>query len=147
MAAIDRIDWHTGGDFPENLPEVNGGTHIGMYLAWIIKNDLIGQLHLDDSVEALEKVKLKQITGRDFLVDMCDEKFWEEDLNEEGNNFTKHYYESESKENFKSYITDYCEVLGQEVESLYEIENTWENYEKLEPILDKRYSEWKISNK
>lgn len=143
MTSIDRIDWHYGGDFPEDLPEVNGGTHIGMYLTWIIQNDLIGQLHLDGSLEEMQKVKTRQITGRDFLVDCCDEKFWEEDLNEEGLEFTLYYYQFENTDNVKNYYDDYGSTLGENVESLYEIENTWENYDKLKPILDKRYAEWK----
>jgi hypothetical protein len=143
MAAIDRMDWHYGGDFPENLPEINGGTHIGMYLTWIIQNDLIGQIHREDSIDYIKNVLSNKITGRDFLVDMCDEKFWEEDLNEEGLKFTQYYYESDSNEKFKNYMDDYCDVLGQNKESIYEIENTWENYNKLKPILDKRYSDWK----
>lgn len=141
--AIDRIDWHSGGDFPEHLPEENGGTHIGMYLAWIIHNNLIGQLHRDDSKEALEKVLNKQMTGRDFLIEMCDEKFWDEDLNEEGAAFTKYYYESEINPN---YLYDYTDILADEIESVYEAENSWENYEKLKPVLDKRYWDWKRQN-
>ncbi|GAO41385.1 DUF7832 domain-containing protein [Flavihumibacter petaseus] len=143
MASIDRMDWHYGGDFPENLPPVNGGTHIGMYLTWIIHNDLIGQLHLDDSFDDIQKVKLRQKTGRDFLIEQCDEKFWDEDLSNEGLEFTKYYYEGESIGNFRNYIDDYCEILGKNVESLYQIDNTWENYEKLSPMLDYRFSEWK----
>lgn len=26
--AIDRYDWHSDGDFPKELPEIAGGTHI-----------------------------------------------------------------------------------------------------------------------
>ena len=37
--AIDRMDWHYGGDYPEGLPTENGGTHIGFYLTWIIQNN------------------------------------------------------------------------------------------------------------
>jgi hypothetical protein len=47
--AIDRADWHYGGDFPAELPDENGGTHIGMYLAWIINNHLEGELHHEDT--------------------------------------------------------------------------------------------------
>ena len=143
MGSIDRIDWHSGGDFPDNLPEVNGGTHIGMYLAWIINNNLIGQMHRDDSADAIQKVLSRQMTGRDFLVDMCDEKFWDEDLNEEGIAFTNYYYQSDSTDTFKNFVDDYCDVLAQDVESIYEIEDTWENYDKLKPLIDKKYSDWK----
>jgi hypothetical protein len=145
MGSIDRIDWHSGGDFPDNLPEVNGGTHIGMYLTWIINNNLIGQMHRDDSADAIQKVLSRQMTGRDFLVDMCDEKFWDEDLNEEGIAFTNYYYQADSTDTFKNFVDDYCDVLAQDVESIYEIEDTWENYDKLKPLIDKKYSDWKKS--
>lgn len=145
MGSIDRIDWHSGGDFPDNLPEVNGGTHIGMYLTWIIQNNLIGQMHRDDSAEAIQKVLSRQMTGRDFLVDMCDEKFWDEDLNEEGIAFTNYYYQADSTDTFKNYVDDYCEALAQDVESIFEIEDTWANYDKLKPLIDKKYSDWKKS--
>lgn len=137
MASIDRMDWHYGGDFPENLPQENGGTHIGMFLTWIIENDLIGELHREDSQEAILKVINHQMTGRDFLIEQCDEKLWEDDLNEQGLLFTKHYYESDI------YIQDYSELLATEVESIYEVENSWDNYQKLKPVIDKRYNEWK----
>ncbi len=137
MASIDRMDWHYGGDFPENLPQENGGTHIGMFLTWIIENDLISELHREDSQEAILKVINHQLTGRDFLIEQCDEKLWEDDLNEQGLLFTKHYYESDI------YIQDYSELLATEVESIYEVENSWDNYQKLKPIIDSRYNEWK----
>jgi hypothetical protein len=42
MGNIDRADWHYGGGdlYPKELPPENGGTHIGMYLAWIIQRGL-----------------------------------------------------------------------------------------------------------
>jgi hypothetical protein len=95
MASIDRMDWHYGGDFPENLPQENAGTYIGMFLTWIIENDLIGEMHREDSQEAIQKVMNHQMTGRDFLIEQCDEKLWEDDLNEEGLLFTRYYYESD----------------------------------------------------
>ncbi len=142
MASIDRMDWHYGGDFPENLPAEDGGTHIGMYLTWIIDNNLIGEMHLINSADEINKVKRREMTGRDFLIEMCDEKFWDDDLNEEGIAFTKYYYDFDSAVN---YVNDYLEILGQEVESLYEVENSWENYEKLKLKLDSRFNEWKNS--
>jgi hypothetical protein len=139
MASIDRMDWHYGGDYPDNLPQENAGTHIGMFLTWIIDKDLIGEMHREDSQEAIQKVLNRQMTGREFLTQECDEKFWEEDLNEEGYAFTQHYYESDS------YIQDYADTLATDVDNIYEVENTWENYDKLKPVIDKRYGQWKLS--
>jgi hypothetical protein len=145
MASIDRADWHYGGDFPKELPIENGGTHIGMYINWVIDKDLIGELHLEDSKQGIEDVKGRKLTGRDFLFDYCDEKFWEDDLNEEGLAFTKYYYQNpnDPEDAYGKYIEDYERILGSEFESLYEIPNSWENYEKIAQQIDTVYEKWK----
>jgi hypothetical protein len=141
----DRADWHYGGDFPEDLPPEAGATHIGMFLAWAITRGLHGSLHEDDSSEALSAVRGRRMTGRDFLMTECDEKFVEEDLNDEGNAFTEAYY---MKEGAGGYLADYEEALGDaRLPSLYHIEDTWENFDRLVPILDKRCEEWRIARR
>ncbi|HEX9961980.1 MAG TPA: hypothetical protein VGB00_13680 [Pyrinomonadaceae bacterium] len=137
--AIDRMDWHYAGDFPDDLTDEYGGTHIGIYLAWIINNNLQGELHTEESAQALQDVRNRKITGRDFLVAECDEKFWEEDLNEEGLAFTEYYYR-------EKYIPDYEEALAENLPSVYHVEDTWENYDKIAPVIDKRFGDWKKNN-
>lgn len=134
--AIDRMDWHYGGDFPEDLPDENGGTHIGMFLAWIINNNLEGDLYKEELAEALEDVRKRKITGREFLIDECDEKFWEEDLSEVGFEFTESYYDSQYHEDFE-------ETLAENLPSVYHVEDTWENYDKIAQVIDKRFLKWK----
>ncbi len=134
--SIDRMDWHSGGDFPEDLAAECGGTHIGMYLAWIVNNELYGELHQEESSESIEKLKNREITGLDFLINDCDEKFWTEDLNEDGEAFTKHYYT-------EHYFVDYEKILGTNLSTLYHVENSWDNYDKIATVLDQRFKEWK----
>src|SRR5262245_54551214 len=122
----DRADWHYGGDFPSELPLEAGGTHIGMFLAWAIRKDLVGSLHLNHSAGSVQQVKDREITGRDFFFGQCDAKFWEDDLNDEGNAFAKAYYEH-------SYLTDYESILGGGVPTLYHVEDSWANFDKLDP--------------
>lgn len=142
--AIDRMDWHYGGSFPKGLPRENGGTHIGIYLAWIINNGLEGDFHKEESAEELEKVRNREITGRDFLQAMCDEKFWDEDLSEEGYEFTLYYYSNEEGYVADGYVKDYENTLVEDVcESVYHVDDTWENYDKIAPVISKRYEEWK----
>lgn len=143
MSSIDRMDWHYGGDFPKGLSNENGGTHIGMYLAWIINNDLVGELHLEDSPDSITAKKARKLTGRDFLIKECDEKFWEDDLNEEGLAFTKYYYSDSG--GMKEYISDYAETFSG-LDSLYEVEDTWDNYDIISKIIDQRYNKWKSIN-
>jgi len=138
--AYDRADWHYGGNYPEGLPNENGGTHIGMFLAWAILHDLIGDLHLEHSVEALAAVRERRMTGRDFLFNQCDERFWEEDLSDLGNAFARDYYDSKAEGCF---LDDYEEALAGDLPTLYDVEDTWVNYDKLGPMIDRRFEDWK----
>ena len=139
--AYDRADWHYGGDYPTDLLPENGGTHIGMFVAWAIIHDLEGDLHREDSATSVEAVRQRRMTGREFLFGECDEKFWEEDLNDQGNAFASWYYASEG-----SYMQDYERTLAADLQSVYHVADTWENYDKLASVIDRRFDEWRRAN-
>jgi hypothetical protein len=139
--AYDRADWHYGGDYPKDLPPENGGTHIGMFLAWAILNNLEGDLHREEAADALAAVRTRTMTGRDFLFQQCDEKFTIEDLSDEGNAFARWYYADGQLDG--PYIADYEGALGAAVPTLYHVADTWENFDKLAPVITRRYLEWK----
>lgn len=140
--AYDRMDWHYGGDFPSDLPDEAGGTHIGMFLAWAITRGLEGEMHRTDSVAAIQAVRNRAITGRQFLMEQCDEKFWEDDLNEDGNAFAKVYYEADGP---GSFLADYEAVLGQSLPTLYHVQDSWANFDALARVIDLRFAEWRRS--
>ncbi|MBD2715906.1 hypothetical protein KBK19_12755 [Microvirga sp. STR05] len=142
--ALDKADWHYGGDFPEELPDENGATHIGMFIAWIIQQELEGEVHHEDEdgKQALEAVRQRTMTGRDFLQTQCDEKFWAEDLNDEGLAFA-HYYYSDEEGGLGSYYEDYEQTLAADLPTIYHVEDTWNNYDRLKPVIDQRFAEWK----
>jgi hypothetical protein len=139
--AYDRADWHYGGDFPKDLLPENGATHIGMFLAWVITRNLVGELHINDFQDALKQVKNRQITGREFFITLCDEKFWEDDLSDQGNAFAAEYYAA------GVYIDDYSEVMDPNLESLYHLADTWENFDKIAQLIDARFDIWKNLSK
>lgn len=136
--AYDKADWHYGGNFPDDLPIVNGGTHIGMYISWIFNNilyseEIIEEYELSDEVDDL---KNRNITGREFLFDCLDETFVDDFLSDEGVEFTEYYYQGD-------FIEDYENTLARTLPSTYHVEDTWENYDKIAQVLDKRFHEWK----
>jgi hypothetical protein len=139
MANIDRADWHYGGQYPKDLPPENGGTHIGMYLAWVINRDL-GSEELKEYVAAkLPAFRRREITGRDLLLTELDEKFFSSLLSEEGQAFTAAYYESDQ------YVEDYAEALALDLESVYHVKDSWENYDVIARQLDQRLEAWRNS--
>lgn len=143
--ALDRADWHYGGDFPEDLPMQCGGTHIGMFLAWIILHRLEGELHQEDSVESIARVRARKMTGCEFLFKECDQKFWDEDMNEEGAAFAAAYYSGPEGKGFGQYLADY-ETIAAGLPTVYHVEDSWENYDRLEPLINAAYSAWKATS-
>ena len=135
--AYDRADWHYSGEYPEDLGEEHASTHVGMFLTWIIFNHLEGEYHQKYSQNSLLEVRKKLLTGKEFFISECSCKFWEEDLNEEGNAFAKYYYQS------GIYFSDYENILAKGLETLYHVEDTWDNYEKMEKVITDCYEEWK----
>lgn len=134
----DRADWHYGGNYPEGLPDENGGTHIGMFLAWAILNGQAGALLKEHSPQYLDALRARRITGREVLFEACDGKFWSDDLSEEGNAFAQVYYAVK-------YLDDYSATLGDSHPTLYHIENSWENYDRIAPVITRRFELWKKS--
>jgi len=141
--AYDRIDWHSEGDFPEDLPPEGGGTHIGMFLAWCIINKLSGEFHDEESADALTAVRERRMTGRDFLQRMCDEKLWEEDLSVDGNSFAAAYYTGPGGKGYGPYIDDYEAILAPQCPSLYHVEDNWTNFDLISARITQRYDSFK----
>ena len=144
--AYDRADWHYGGNYPKELPPENGGTHIGFFLAWAITRNLEGEIHTEDEpeIKALQAVRDREKTGREFLFQQCDEKFWSDDLNEVGNQFAEWYY-NENEEGRPSYLSDYAVLFSNDLPNgdIYYLDDTWENFEKIASVIDQRFKEWK----
>ncbi|MFY1047144.1 hypothetical protein [Chryseobacterium sp. GP-SGM7] len=152
MSKYDDASWHYGGDFPEGLPEKNGVTHTGMFLNWCIEKDFVSTEFKEDTEEEIEKLKRREITGAEFIIDSMDGKFSEYDLNDFGNAFAKDYYvdETDFTDRFSSFATDYlnlfdsiAEESNYEYETFYHIEDSYENYNLMKQIIDHRFEEWK----
>jgi len=152
MAKYDDASWHYGGTYPEDLPNENAATHIGMFLTWCIDNNLISEFQIEEAGDDIERVKNRSLTGADFLINNCDEKFTDEDLNDLGNEFASDYYNDDTEfgQQYGSYLNDYSTFFDEKAKahnkeniSLYHVENSWDNYNLFKPIIDKRFIEWK----
>ena len=138
----DDASWHYGGDFPKDLEGDAGATHIGMFVAWCMFNGFAGESFIEDFPEDLEKLKTGEMTPGAWFIASCDEKFTDEDLNEEGNEFAKYYYAPDES----PYFEDYDKTVCGSFESMYHVPDTWDTYNTLEPVITERYKEWKEKN-
>jgi hypothetical protein len=156
MTKYDDASWHYDGDYPEDLANENAATHIGIFLAWCINNDLMSEEQIEDSEQEILAVKNRTMTGAEFLINCCDESFTSDDLTEIGATFVNAYYEDKSKfvKRYASFSDDYIDYFNQkaekegfEYETIYHIENTFENYDLIVPIINQRFEEWKAFEK
>ena len=152
MTKYDDASWHYGGDYPKSLPKENAATHIGIFLVWCIHNDLVSEKLLKEAETEIIKIKNREITGTELLLQLCDEKLTEYDLNKVGNAFAKDYYEDDTDfaNSHSSYLDDYADTFfnkaeenGLELETIYHIENTFANYDIIKAVMDSRFEKWK----
>jgi hypothetical protein len=135
---FDDASWHYGGDFPDDLPEQAGATHIGMFVAWCLLNGLAGDVYTTELASAFEKLRSRASTPGAWFLAVCDGKFTDEDLSDGVVAFAASYYDGETPQ----YLEDYDDTLGAELESLYHATDTWASYDTLAPILAQRFNEW-----
>lgn len=94
---IDRIDWHwefITDDISEDEHWERAGAHIGYYLEWAYKKGFAPSNPETHAVAEYQKVANSEISGIQFLIENCDTKFWDVDLNEEGQKFTSFAYDT-----------------------------------------------------
>jgi hypothetical protein len=137
----DDASWHYGGDFPKDLPDEAGATHTGMFVAWALLAGLAGDIHIEEFPESVEKLRSRTVTPGQFFLEACDGKFTDEDLNDEGNAFAQEYFEFERG----SYLEDYGRLLAEDLPSQYHVQDSWTSFDKLRPILDKKFEDWRRS--
>ena len=140
----DDASWHYGGDFPTGLPPESGSTHIAMFVAWAVLNGLAGDYHTEDAAEDLALLKSREVTPTQWFIRVCDEKFTNEDLSDEGNSFATSYYGCGEglHSSAGSYLDDYCEAFPNAV-SLYDVDDSWASFEALSPRLLGRLEAWR----
>src|ERR1051325_3589570 len=107
--AYDRADFDYSTE-REPLPKGHAATHIGLFLAWAIMNGLENDWHHQRSAALLEKLRRREITGRQFFEAACGDRFSERDLNPEGNAFAEYYYIDEAGHR-GLYFQDYKKTL------------------------------------
>lgn len=147
--AYDRWDWHEESVEKYGLPHTAAVTHIGMYLAWCHSVGLMGEFIYTEYPEGVEELVSRSLTPGQWLSKYIHDKFTNEDLNHEGNEFAQYYYSTQP-----IYLKDYARTFGPtglsrlwRRWSLYSVPDSWQTFDKLKPLLDQRLSDWRASRK
>ena len=92
---IDSIDEH-------NLPEIHAYIHTGLYLGWLIENNMLDNEFVEDFGDDIPKFKKREITAPQ-LFSLWDGALVDDMLTNEGNQFSQHYFDFEHGK----YLDDY----------------------------------------
>jgi len=132
----DNAKTHFLGNFPDSLPIEQAYVHIGMYLGWIIDQDMYSEYFEDEASIQIFRFKRREISCT-ILSEIWDGYLGFELFNREGNMFTYYYYGG------GLYHNDYHEILVKALPSIYHVTDSWENYEKMKTRIDMRFQDWK----
>lgn len=136
--AYDKAKWHQDGDFPKDLDTAAAYTHTGLFVAWAILAGLGGEEVAEDFGDEIEQLR-ERTAAPSQLYRCMDGTFTEEELSEEGNAFTEGYFDLEKGQ----YLKDYEKTLCQGLPSTFHAADSWENFDKLKPVLDARLASWR----
>ena len=113
---------------------------LGFYFCWAACTDLLSELHLKDLELDIEALKNRDASPLS-VIDHIDAKLRDEDFNRRGQLFSAAYLEKRYFEDFtKAFLEETLETY------LFDVSDSWENYEKIAPRIDKRFNAWKRRN-
>lgn len=126
---FDDVGWHDGAAAEAGQPREHAFTHIGIFLAWIIRHDFHDASWFPrDHVRA---VKDGTMTGSD-IADDIDGKLISDEMTADGAAFTAARYDR--------YMTEYNDLLGEDAD--YRVPETQALYARVAPVIDGLYAEW-----
>lgn len=136
----DDAEWHYAGDFPEDVPITNGFSHIGFYLTWAAERELVSDFFREESAAALQQVGSREKSPI-YLLEIWDGKLTDDMLSEEGNAYSQAYYQLDDLA--QGYFVDYNSVFPDSGAGPYHVKPSWDNYDRIKPVLDRRFEEWR----
>jgi len=135
---FDKAKWHFDGDFPKELNIYQAYVHTGFFIGWLVIKDLISEEFKVESRDAIQRFLNKEITCVQLFDEQLDGVFSSNEVNDKGYSFTKSYFEFENG----NYLNDYEMALASDFPSLYYVQDTWDNFEKICSIIEKGYQEF-----
>ena len=126
----DKAKYHFETANPETKEPY---VHTGMFLGWVMDHNLFSEFFGEESKSAIEDFKKRKVTGVDVYMEW-DGALVDDMLNEEGNAFAQHYFHFDKGK----FASDYAKLFNAGDPNFFKVTDTWDNYEKLKKVIDKR---------
>ncbi len=133
----DKVAWY--GDIGDRVGD-KAFVPFGMLVGWLIEAGLLHEdFCIDEEVEAeIKRFKSRSLTGPQ-LYELWDGVLDDDMLTEEGNHFLAWY----TGRFYGDFADTLCDGAKEFDESCFQVEDTWENYERLKKVIDGRFQFWK----
>lgn len=138
VVVYDKAKWHFGGDYPADLGDDYAYTHAGYFFGWIVDNDLVDPEFLEDFEDDIKRFRHRDITARELFI-ITDGALVDDMMNDTGNAFAAAYFDFDRGK----YFSDYEELLCDDLDTMYHVEDTPENYTRLCARITERFLDWK----
>jgi len=133
----DKGDYHLNTIEECGLPIEHAYNHTTFFWSWLINNGLMSVWFEEESGVQLELYKTGRISINE-LYESWDCCFASDMLNDEGNGFTRDYFDFAEG----AYLKDYEKYLGNSLETDFHVPYTIENEKIIHQVISSRYVEW-----
>lgn len=134
ITVYDKSKYHSDSrDFPRELPASQASVHIGFFLRWLIEHGLTGTEWRSD-FESEVAATLAGAMSPSELVDRTGGVLTSDMLTRDGKAFVDRYY--------GDYLRDYEALFAGERKTIYEVEDSRENYNRVRHLLDAVIKRW-----
>lgn len=137
LIVYDKAEWHLENGFPESVDADQAYLHAGIYFGWIVDNEMVDDRFFKQYSDPIEQFIGREISPRE-LFKATDGTLAEDMLEETGNAFTADYYDIENG----AYFEDYEELLCENVETFFHVEDSPWNYATICKRISERFEEW-----
>jgi hypothetical protein len=131
----DRLEWHLAAAVERGRPPERAFTHIGLFLAWLIRHDLHDPAAFPaDAAGLLAGVRAGRLPGS-ALRDAVGDALTSDVLAPDGEAFTTWYY--------PAYLDDYAVAFADVAD--YGVAEDDAAYARIAPTIDRRFAEWQAA--
>lgn len=104
---------------------------LGVYIAWCANLNLLSEaLHREHEREIV-RLRMRDLKPGEFLIRAIAGTLRRAHLNDQGLDFSERYFEH--------YLDDYAAALDVARDGVYNVEDSWDNYDRVAPVLTREF--------
>lgn len=134
---FDKAKFHDNSIQQLGLGEEQSFVHTGLFFAWLVNNELMSDFFVEEAGNEIKKLKARKISPSKIYMNW-DGVLLGEMLNDKGFNFALSYFDFEKG----NYIADYENVFNVTGDQVFTVKDTWDNYDKIRPVIDEAFKKW-----